>query len=1269
MDERFSATLQSQDGRPGGRWSSRRAHCLALPWLLAASLVMKASPLCAASASSWPMYQANASHTGYVPVELDPANFSLLWSRHVGSPAALNPVAAAAGKVFVSNLSYPRADPAFFALEATTGTELWKKDVGSVRSVNPPSYGDGKVYIQTESFGSDGYLRAYDAESGELIFRAPYHTQGERRLAPTLYAGDVYVNGGYNGGMYAFDGTDGGRWFNDTLPQISDSTPAVDGRYAYAFLGDSHPTLYVIDRVSGATAFWIDDLDVSASGIGQGSAPVLGSLNNVLAVAAGRLYSFDPAYHQIRYTISAGFTGQPAFAHGVVYCIQAGALSAREEAYGNSLWSWAPPEGETLTGTIVVTDTHLFTRTSTTTYAIDLSTHASVWSYPASGHLALGNDSLYIAGDAGTLTAIALAPVNHPPAPPILGSVNKSTVVEGRTLRLALKAWDPNGDALTYGVDPLPPGATIDSASGTFTWTPSHDQVGTWPVTFTVSDGVLTDSKTVTLTVTSIWESVQWPMHQVDASHTGYVAVGLDPSCFLRLWQKSLPGTYGLQPVTAAAGKVFASNAMYYGAGPALFVLDAATGDELWNKDFGSVHWVNPPSYGDGKVYIQTDNGSPDIYLRAYDAASGELVFRAPHTAQMAYYLAPTLYAGNVYVAGGYNGGMYGFNGTSGAQLWFSDVLPQYDQWTPAVDETRAYAYLGGYSPALYVLNRATGAVEFTIADLNVDGYVWSTGAAPVLGSSGNVLAVQDGRLISFDLANRKIGYEIARAFAGQASLAHGVIYCINAGALSARDEATGGPLWSWEAPGGGVLTGTIVVTNTHLFAGTSTITYALDLATHEMVWSYPAGGALTLGNSSLYLAGGNRLLTAIGVSPATSNPPPVALELSVLTAQGAPAPITLAATDLNGDALTFEVLTLPAHGSLSGEPPALIYAPDAGFFGADSFTYRANDGTTDSDSATVNITVAADTVPPTGTVSINGGAAATRSRAVMLSLSAADPGGSGVDAMRVVNSGETAGAWEPYRTDRAWTLTSGAGLKTVWVQFRDRAGHLSDAEPGKAGAQAYKIQIIFDPSAPTGSLLVNGGASSTNAQAVTLNLTAADTGGSGLDAMRFVNTGGTASDWEPFKTTKAWTLTSGAGTKTVWVQFRDKAGNISDADPVQAGFQSYKDDIVYDPFPPTGSISINGGDSSTTTLAVTLNLTAADTGGSGLEHMRFANSGGTASAWEPFKITKTWTLTSGAGTKTVWVQFRDKAGNLSDADPLKAGAQSYMDTIQYTGP
>ena len=210
-------------------------------------------------------------------------------------------------------------------------------------------------------------------------------------------------------------------------------------------------------------------------------------------------------------------------------------------------------------------------------------------------------------------------------------------------------------------------------------------------------------------------------------------------------------------------------------------------------------------------------------------------------------------------------------------------------------------------------------------------------------------------------------------------------------------------------------------------------------------------------------------------------------------------------------------------------------------------------------------------------------------------------------------------------------------------------------------------VAIAPDTAAPTGSILINNGAASTGSTAVTLNLAATDTGGSGLGSMRFRSTTVEPySAWEPFSSTKAWTLTGETGTKKVYVQFMDLAGNVSDANPAAAGAQGYHDAIeLSDTTRPTGSIRINNGAASTGTTAVTLNLSAADTGGSGLGSMRFRSSTTEPySAWEPFRSSRGWTLPGGVGTRKVYVQFMDKAGNISDANPAAAGAQGYMDGI-----
>jgi hypothetical protein len=48
---------------------------------------------------------------------------------------------------------------------------------------------------------------------------------------------------------------------------------------------------------------------------------------------------------------------------------------------------------------------------------------------------------------------------------------------------------------------------------------------------------------------------------------------------------------------------------------------------------------------------------------------------------------------------------------------------------------------------------------------------------------------------------------------------------------------------------------------------------------------------------------------------------------------------------------------------------------------------------------------------------------------------------------------------------------------------------------------------------------------------------------------------------------------------------------------------------------------------------------------------MRFRNGGTTTwSSWVDYSTSHEWTLSAGAGTKTVYVQYRDRAGNLSAA-------------------
>src|SRR5690606_17015902 len=82
-------------------------------------------------------------------------------------------------------------------------------------------------------------------------------------------------------------------------------------------------------------------------------------------------------------------------------------------------------------------------------------------------------------------------------------------------------------------------------------------------------------------------------------------------------------------------------------------------------------------------------------------------------------------------------------------------------------------------------------------------------------------------------------------------------------------------------------------------------------------------------------------------------NDAPVAHDQQVMVAEDAAVSITLTGSDVDGDALTFSVVTGPAHGTLAGTPPNLVYTPAPDFAGSDSFTFAATDGALDSAPAT----------------------------------------------------------------------------------------------------------------------------------------------------------------------------------------------------------------------------------------------------------------------------------------------------------------------------
>ncbi|MFM7803481.1 MAG: Ig-like domain-containing protein, partial [Verrucomicrobiota bacterium] len=84
----------------------------------------------------------------------------------------------------------------------------------------------------------------------------------------------------------------------------------------------------------------------------------------------------------------------------------------------------------------------------------------------------------------------------------------------------------------------------------------------------------------------------------------------------------------------------------------------------------------------------------------------------------------------------------------------------------------------------------------------------------------------------------------------------------------------------------------------------------------------------------------------------------PVAQAANVRVTVGDSVVVKLEGFDGDKDKLTYSVTSLPSKGTLSGTAPNLVYKANTNVIGADSFTFRVNDGKAESSRATVAIEI-----------------------------------------------------------------------------------------------------------------------------------------------------------------------------------------------------------------------------------------------------------------------------------------------------------------------
>ena len=280
-------------------------------------------------------------------------------------------------------------------------------------------------------------------------------------------------------------------------------------------------------------------------------------------------------------------------------------------------------------------------------------------------------------------------------------------------------------------------------------------------------------------------------------------------------------------------------------------------------------------------------------------------------------------------------------------------------------------------------------------------------------------------------------------------------------------------------------------------------------------------------------------------------------------------------------------------------------------------YTVKISDDASDNGETEGTVTVDMD-APTISSFSIAGGAQYTTDEdgEVTLTISA-----TGATKMKVSNYADFSGAtWETYSTSKSWTLLnpSSDGTKTVYINFRDAAGTNASTSD----------TITLDTTLATPTLSINSGATATNDTDVTLTITA-----NGASQMKIDNdtSFSNMSSWIDKSSTYNFTLPSGSGSKTVYLRVRDEAGNT----------KTTSDSITLDTTAPSNvTLSIDEG---TYTNTRNVNLTISAEGGPSM--MYLSNDQTTWTSYS-YATSKAWALSSGEGTKTVYLRVADSAGN-----------------------
>ena len=557
--------------------------------------------------------------------------------------------------------------------------------------------------------------------------------------------------------------------------------------------------------------------------------------------------------------------------------------------------------------------------------------------------------------------------------PPELTSIGDRSGSEGVPISLELSASDPDGDALTYSGQNLPDGATLSDQ--TFSWTPGYTQAGSYDVTFSVSDGALDDSETVTLTIANTNRS---------PSFTSTADQSVEESAALNFTVSATdsdgdPLTYsasGLPSGATFSDASFAWTPDFDQEGSYSVTFTASDGAAQDSQTVGiTVSNSNrAPVFAPVSDQSVSENAQLSFSVSATDADGDAVIYSAASLPNGASFSNQTFTWTPTYTqAGTYTASFVAGDGqdqtTESVTISVSNV-----NRAPALaaigDQAFSENTAGGFTlsasdPDNDTLTYSSSSLP-TGANLSGGTFTWTPGYTQA-GTYSVTLTVSDGQAedsetVTLTVSNTNrapyFGDTPDRTVSENASLNFSV---------SATD--TDGDSLSYSAtnlPAGATFSGrTFDWTPTYAQAGTYSVQFTAD-----------DGQDQTSQTVGIVVDNVNRapVLASIGSQSIDEN--------SALS-------FPISASDADGETVTYSALNLPSGAALSGG--TFTWTPTYEQAGSYQITFIADDGT-DQDSELVTVTVANVNRPPV--LDTIGARAVAEDSLLTFSVSASDPDG-----------------------------------------------------------------------------------------------------------------------------------------------------------------------------------------------------------------------------------------------------------------------------------